>query len=219
MEKRFHELVPLILLARMPVMMKFFEKHVYRYRHVKEDAVRPDEVYKDNIIQNGEIHHAHSYKLEPDETGRLRWKDGDCLETLKGRAALSADLYRSGEYRLCCRFLCELTHYAVDAMTYPHLVHGRPWSDYHAHFEVEMARWLDFNYTHLDPIAFEPVHDIYKSAADEARALYPQAIDLVNRYVNGGQLSDAEMHALSVRIVKQVGCYWLTISQAFGEEE
>lgn len=70
----------MLTLKQMPKSFKtFFISNTYTEEQLKFDSDLPDLVDKDNILQNAEIHHAHSYKLKLQEDGKLHWIDGDAL--------------------------------------------------------------------------------------------------------------------------------------------
>ena len=86
MERKFHELAPLIALQFLPIAFRdWFLCSQFTEADIKRFAVAPDEEDHSNIEQDCISRHGHSYKMEM-RTGRLRYLDGDCLINLKAHA-------------------------------------------------------------------------------------------------------------------------------------
>lgn len=213
MNKQFHQLAPLLALHKMPEKFQaFFIAEGYTEDQLKTDADLPDMVDKDNITQDAEIHHAHSYKLEQREDGKLHWVDGDCLERLKALAADVHDFHAEGKLDLVRYALAKMTHYRVDALTYPHLHRGKPWSQYHELFETQMGHFITQHAEEIGALKFEPYEDVYKGARQTALTAWSEGIDVVKLYETGGRISPEQAMELCRRCVKGVGDLWLTLA-------
>ena len=218
MEEIYHQIIPLIVLEQMPDLQKLFKAQKYSKNKIMADAIRPDQVYKDSMAQTSEVHHAHSYKQHIVD-GRLCWRDGDCLERVK---ALAIDIHNyrtNNEWKNVCRFLCEWSHYAVDSHTYPHLVRGKPWSDFHISWELHQAKWIERNKHRIGQLEFAVCPDIYRAFVKDAREMYYDALNVVERLVKGEQMTDEENLALVRRIATVVGSGWLSITHKFWPTE
>ena len=158
MDAQFHRIAPLVALKHMPRGFRdFLIDGDFTEEKLCEIANYPDRLDHDNIRQCAEIHHAHSYKMERvarKGKGRscvweFKWIDGDCLKTIEGLAAFAVDAWK--EYQklglwplgwLTRYALAKVTHYRIDALTYPHLHRGEPWASHHTAFECRMDRWI-----------------------------------------------------------------------------
>jgi hypothetical protein len=218
MEKDYHQIIPCLVMDQMPDAFRdFFVAQKHTDELLKADAVRPDEVYHDNLAVGADIHHAHSYKLQPQKDGSLKWLDGDCIERVKA-IAIDVRNWRAsggGDYKLVCRGLGEMSHYAIDCHTYPHLFHGAPWSTHHVPWEVRQARWLRNHWRQIGPLKFALYKDLYKAFAGEAREMYPEAVRVVDNLEEGRQLTDGENLDLARKIATAVGSCWLTVTAKF----
>ena len=223
MEKVYHQLISVTVLAAMPRLAEFFEAEGYPHARIEEDAIRPDTVYHDSMMQNAELHHAHSIKLAPGPAGSLRWQDGDCIDSIKAYAGMIVRHYRSKDFSLVCRYLIELSHYLVDAMTLPHLVRGKPWSDFHMSFEIDQARWLEEHVGVLGPLSFTREKSVFRAALARAKALYPEAQDVAQCLDQGSYLflgmTDADAMTYARKIAIAVGSTWLTITDPLFPKE
>lgn len=215
MEAAYHQIIPCMVLRQMPdELQEFFEAQGHTDEMLKADAIRPDEVYHDNIASGPDVHHAHSYKLI-ERDGKLRWNDGDCIERVKAIAIDVHNWRQSGDYPLVCRGLGEMSHYVVDCHTYPHLYHGKPWSTHHIAFEIHQARWLTEHQEEIGELDFCVYKNLYQTFAREARELYPEAVSVVARLEDGDTLTDEESLSLARRIATAVGSAWLTVTAKF----
>ncbi len=218
MNKQFHQLAPILALAQMPDKFRaFFIAQNYTEEQLKIDADIPDEVDKDNLLQDAEIHHAHSYKLREitDAKGNkhLDYLDGDCLQRLKGLAADAHDFYREGKLDMVRYTLAKMTHYRIDALTYPHLHKGRPWSKHHEAFETHMGHFIVQHAPEIGQLKFEACEDIYKAARVTALAAWYEGRDLVELYEQGKCVPDETALMVCKRCVQAVGSLWITLAQ------
>ncbi|GEM_PF-5547678 len=223
MEAAYHEIIALTVLARLPQLRGFFDAAGHTDMMIREDAVRPDTCYHDSVMQNAELHHAHSIKLFVAPSGQLRWRDGDCIDSIKAYSGMCLRYYASKDFDLVCRSLVELSHYIVDGMTFPHLVRGKPWSDYHMSFEISMAAWLRENEYVIPTLVFTREKSIFRSALARAKALYPQALDVVfalekGTYGNIG-MTDADALTYTCKVAAAVGSAWITIMSSLFPKE
>jgi hypothetical protein len=211
--KIFHQLVPLIALKFMPESFKsFLISDGYTEENIKTDADLPDEVDKDNLTQDAEIHHAHSYKLE-EKDGKLHYLDGDCLERLKGLCADAHDFKAEKRLDDLRYVLSKMTHYRVDSLTYPHLHKGKPWSKYHTKFEDEMGKFIEKHQDEITGITFEPYKDIYKSCRTTALDMWYKGRDAVQKFEKGEKLTDEEKLEICKTCVKGIGDLWTTLEK------
>jgi hypothetical protein len=214
MDTKYHEIMAVTAIRQIPQLKDFYDAQGYTEEMIREDAVRPDMVYKDSLLQGAELHHAHSYK-EHVVDGRVCWLDGDCLERVKALAGDCRNYRANNDYRLMCRFLGEWTHYAVDCHTYPHLVKGQPWTTYHMPFEIKQGKWLEHNQDRIGKLNFVIYKDIYKAFCKDAREMYPEALKVVKVLQDDKPLSDSKNLALARRIGTAVGSGLLTITHKF----
>lgn len=168
-------------------------------------------VDKDNITQDAEIHHAHSYKLEEKE-GKLHWVDGDVLERLKGLAADVHDFRTEGRMDMARYSLAKITHYRIDALTYPHLHRGNPWARHHEHFETEMGAFLVKHQDEIGALSFIPYKDVYKDSRKTALEMWYEGRDVVQALERGEQISDEQKLAICRKCVQEVGNLWITLA-------
>lgn len=194
----------------------FFICPTYSEQQLQTDADLPDMVDKDNLVQDAEIHHAHSYKLQEitDAKGNkyLDYLDGDCLQRLKGLAADVHDFYREGKLDMVRYCLAKMTHYRVDALTYPHLHRGQPWSLYHTKFEDHMGRFIVEHQGEIGQLEFEPYKDLYKGARETALKAWYEGRDLVAKLEQGEDVPDEAALKICLDCVKAVGDTWLTLA-------
>lgn len=217
MNKQFHQLAPILALKQMPEKFQaFFISDGYTEEQLKTDADLPDMVDKDNITINSEIHHAHSYKLQEITDAKgikyLDWLDGDCLQRLKALAADVHDFHAEGKLDMLRYALAKMTHYRVDALTYPHLHRGKPWSEYHERFETEMGHFIVRHAQEIGTLKFEPYEDIYKAARKTAEQAWYEGRDLVGVYEAGGSISDEQALMICRKCVKGIGDLWMTLT-------
>lgn len=213
MNKAFHQNAPLIALKFMPDSFKaFLICPTYIEEQLKIDADIPDMVDKDNICQDAEIHHAHSYKMQMKDD-QLHWIDGDALERLKGLCADAHDFHAENKPDLVRYCLGKMTHYRIDSLTYPHLHRGKPWSDHHAPFETEMGHFILANKDKIDQMKFTPYDDIYKACRKTALEMWPKGLDIVAKYEQGIPLTDEEKFDVLRICVQGIGDLWLTLAK------
>lgn len=211
MNSVFHKTAPRIALNLMPeVFQEFMLSGGYTLEQMGIDATISDAVDKDNITINADIHHAHSYKLE-EKDGQLHWADGDCLERLKALSADAHDFKAEGKLDMVRYALAKMTHYRVDALTYPHLHRGKPWNLYHEKFETQMGQFIMTHANEVGELKFSPVKDIYKAARITAIDAWYQGRDLVAIYESGGRVSDEQALEICRNAVQAIGDLWLTI--------
>lgn len=187
----------------------------YSEKQLQIDATLPDSTDKDNITQDAEIHHAHSYKLELREDKKLYWKDGDVLERLKGLCADAHDFKAENRLDMVRYCLGKMTHYRVDALTYPHLFYGKPWNQYHEKFETEMGHFVNNNQDRIAsiPFQFKPYKDIYKESRKTALLAWYQGFDLIKIYGSGNKVSDEQALEICKMCIQGVGDLWTTLGK------
>ncbi|MHB1651683.1 MAG: hypothetical protein ACYCVD_04290 [Desulfitobacteriaceae bacterium] len=221
MNKQFHQLAPLLALKQMPDKFQaFFIAGGYTEDQLKIDADLPDTTDHDNITINSEIHHAHSYKLQEiaDAKGNkyLDYVDGDCLQRLKGLAADVHDFHAEGKPDMVRYALAKMTHYRVDALTYPHLHRGKPWSEYHDLFETQMGHFIVAHAEEIGPLKFETYEDVYKGTRQTALTAWYEGGELVKLYEIGGRISVEQAIEVCRKAVKGIGDTWLTLAGEMG---
>jgi hypothetical protein len=181
------------------------------------DATLPDLVDHDNLTQNAEIHHAHSYKLELHEDNQLHWKDGDCLERLKGLCSDVHDFNAERKLDMVRYSIVKSTHYLIDGSggTSPHNFRGKPWSTYHEKFELELGNWIKHNQSKLENMEFnfKEFKDIYKSCRKTAIDRWQLGKQIVDKYEQGIKLTDEEKLEICVFCINQVGNLWTTLGK------
>jgi hypothetical protein len=213
MNKTFHQTAPLIALALMPESFKaFLISEGFTEEDLKTDSDLPDMVDHDNITINAEIHHAHSYKLELREDGKLHWADGDALERLKGLCADVHDFHAEGRQDMVRYCIGKMTHYKVDSITYPHNHRGKPWSSYHEKFETELGHFIAKHKDEIGEITFEPYKDVYKDSRKLSLEMWPKGRDAVAKYESGEGLTDDEKLEICRICVKAIGDVWTTLA-------
>jgi len=213
MNKTFHQTAPIIALKMMPENFQaFLISGEYTIQNLQTDADIPDLVDKDNITQNAEIHHAHSYKLEFQE-GKLHWIDGDCLERIKAICADIHDFYKENKLDMVRYSLAKVTHYRIDALTYPHLHQGKPWSLYHTKFEDEIGEFIYHNQDKIKQIKFQPYKHIYKECRKTAIQMWYEGKNIVEKYENNIRLTDEEKLSICNKCIESVGDLWITLMQ------
>jgi len=220
MDKIFHRTAPIVALQYMPASFRdFLICPEFTEKNVSDIACYPDLLDHDNLRVCAEIHHAHSYKL--DASGK--WLDGDCLKTLEGLAAFALDAWK--EYQKVNQWplewltryaLAKLTHYRVDAMTYPHLHRGRPWSDHHGAFEAHMDAWLPSHVGDLGDFSFDPYAHVYKDCRKTALEAWRHGEEMVKRLEGGAKLTDDELMIAACDCVQGVGDLWTTLALQMG---
>lgn len=213
MNKEFHQLAPLLALRQMPEsFQKFFIADGFTTENIKELADIPDLVDKDNLTQDAEIHHAHSFKMQEVE-GRLKWLDGDVLERLKGLCADAHDFKAEGRLDMVRYCLAKSTHYRVDSLTYPHLFRGKPWSLYHQKFETELGHFIAANQAKIRELEFKPYKDIYKDCRQTAVDAWYQGKDVVAAFEKGEKLADQHKLHICRMCVQGIGDLWITLAR------
>lgn len=213
MNKQFHQTAPLIALKFMPDKFRaFLICETYTEENLKIDADIPDMVDKDNITQDAEIHHAHSYKMEMKD-GKLTWFDGDALERLKGLCADAHDFKAEAKPDLVRYCLGKMTHYRVDSLTFPHLHRGKPWSIHHAQFETEMGHFILANLDKIDHMEFTAYDDVYKACRKTAMEMWPLGLNIVQKYEAGTPLTDEDKTSVLRICVQGIGDLWLTLAK------
>jgi hypothetical protein len=218
LNKVFHQTAPLIALKFMPhEFQEFLLSDGYDIKNLQNDADLPDEVDKDNIEQDADIHHAHSYKLEEvtNEQGEkyLKWVGGDGMEKLKMIGSDIHDFYKEGKLDMVRYSLSKGTHYRIDVMTYPHLFKGKPWSLYHQKFEEEMGHFLVQNADKITNIIPKPYKDVYKDCRNTAIDMWYKGKEVVKIYEEEGTLLNHQDICLNtcLLIIKGVCDWWLTM--------
>jgi hypothetical protein len=224
MDAKFHKLAPLIALKYHPKLRAFLVCDEFTAEQVSTIATYPDLIDHDNLAQTAEIHHAHSYKLEM-QHGILKWIDGDCLKTIEGLCAFTVDAWREYEkvsawpLAWMVRYaLAKMTHYRIDALTYPHLHRGEPWSHYHANFEAHMDRWITRHHEELGPFEFIPYKHVYKECRQGALDTWERGRELVERLEAHKPPSDQDCLMAARSCIQGVGDLWLTLSIQMGIE-
>lgn len=217
MNKQFHQLAPLLALRQMPEKFQaFFISPTYTEQQLQTDADLPDLVDKDNLVQDAEIHHAHSYKLQEvtDKQGNkhLDHLDGDCLQRLKGLAADVHDFHAESKLDMLRYALAKMTHYRIDCLTYPHLHRGQPWSKHHEAFETYMGKFLVVNQGTIGQLEFTVYEDVYRGAREIALKAWYEGRDLVVKLEQGEDIPDDLALQVCRTCVKGVGDLWLTLA-------
>jgi hypothetical protein len=224
LDSGFHKIAPQLALDFMP---EFFRSFLICESFTLEDlaqiATYPDLLDHDNIRQNAEIHHAHSYKLDADG----KWLTGDCLKTVDVLCAFALDVWRelqklkslpcAGQLAWVVRYaLAKVTHYRIDALTYPHLHKGAPWSRHHAAFEAHMDKWIQKHRAEVGSFVFEPYSHVYKCCRQGAIESWGRGEELVQRIEAGDRFTDADCLMAARSCIQGVGDLWLTVSQQMG---
>ena len=214
MNAAFHKLAPALVLKQMPETFRsFMLTDGYTEEQLGKDADLPDTTDKDNLTQNSEIHHAHSYKLEMKD-GQLKWIDGDALERLKGLAADAHDFNAEGKLEMVRYCLAKMTHYIIDGSgpTYPHLHRGKPWSEYHEKFEKQMGFFISAHAQEIGPLTFHVSSDLYKRARATAFIGWSEGLEVVKDYqANGGISQEKALHICRFAL-QNIGDIWTTIA-------
>lgn len=212
MNKYFHQNIPLIALRQMPESFRdFLISGGFTESDLKKYADIPDEVDRDNLTQNSEIHHAHSYKLHEID-GKLKWIDGDCLERLKGLCADAHDFKAEGRLDMVRYCLAKMTHYRIDSLTYPHLHRGKPWSTHHQSFEDELGSFLSKHIDDIPKLAFKSYDDIYKACRATAIEMWHEGKEVVDLLESGKDLSYQQRISICIKAVQEVGNLWTTLA-------
>ena len=218
MNKSFHTLAPIIALEFMPKEFKtYLYSEGFTEDNLKIDADLPDELDRDNIAQNAEIHHAHSFKMEEakDADGKtyLKWLDGDVLETLKIESAVCVDFHKEKVNTMSRYFLAKLTHYKVDSLTFPHLNRGKPWSLYHEKFETEMGRFIVENEDKLlkQKIVPKEMKDVYFDSSVATKEMWYKAIPILEKYENKEKLTDKDKMEICTICIQGITDLWITL--------
>lgn len=191
---------------------KFFIAEGYTEEQLKTDADLPDMVDKDNITQDAEIHHAHSFKMQEVE-GRLKWLDGDVLERLKGLSADAHDFHAEGRSDMVRYCLAKMTHYRCDSLTYPHLHRGKPWSEHHAPFETELGGFIVKHQDEIGKLEFKPYDDVYKSCRRTAETMWHEGLEVITALEKGEKLTDEQKLHICRICVQGIGDLWLTLAK------
>ncbi len=220
MDKIFHRTAPIIALHYMPEgFQEFLICKEFTAKDISDIATYPDLLDHDNLRQNAEIHHAHSYKL--DAAGK--WIDGDCIKTLEGLCAFTLNAMK--EYGITNQWplawltryaLAKLTHYRIDCLTYPHLHHGKPWSEHHASFEKHMDAWINGHAWDLGDFKFEPYTHVYKECRKTALDAWKRGEELVERLEAGEKMTEEDCAIAARACVQGVGDLWLTLALQMG---
>ncbi len=224
MNSIFHSLAPQIALKspQLQPLAKFLFSDGFSIANLTTIACYPDLVDHDNVRQNAEIHHAHSYKL--DANGK--WLGGDAMKTIEAISAFSLNAYKEAITKdavpesplkwVCKYMLCKVSHYRIDATTYPHLHHGKPWSIHHTPFEDHMGKWLRNNQDKLGNFTFAPYKDVYKDCRKVALISWKYGLEAVNILEAGKPLPE-NFALMSARCcVQAVGDLWLTLALQMG---
>lgn len=212
MHKQFHQLAPLIALRRMPDKFQaFLIADNFTEEDLKRIADIPDLIGLDNIEQDPFCRHAHSYKMEI-VNGQLTWTDGGVLERMKSLAEDARDFYMEKNFAIVRYSLAKVTHYCIDSKTFPHLSPGKPWSEFHAKFEDQMAIFLIKHQGEISPIEFTAYKDVVKESDTIAKELWHVGQEVVKEYVSGGKVSDDVALDVCRRCVKAVGDLWITVA-------
>jgi hypothetical protein len=213
MNKVFHQTAPIIALNLMPKEFRdFMITNSYTIENIKTDAILPDSVDKDNILNNSIIQHGHSYKMKLVDD-KLELQDGDVLQRLIGLCADAHDFYVEGKLDMVRYSLSKATHYRIDALTYPHLHSGKPWSEYHVKFEDSLGKFIDKNKHLLVDIKFEILDEIEEACNKTAREMWYKAKNAVVKYEREEKLTDEEKLEICKVCVKAIGDLWLTIGK------
>lgn len=202
-------------------MSEEFKKYLYdegfTEDHLMTDADLPDLVDKDNISQNAEIHHAHSFKMEEDKNDKgeiyLKWLDGDVLETLKIESAICIDFHKEKINTMSRYFLAKLTHYKIDSLTFPHLNVGKPWSLYHVKFEDEMGKYISENKDKIlkQKIIPKVMKDVYYESGIITKEMWYKSIPILKKYENKEKLTDNDKIEICILCVQGVVDLWATL--------
>lgn len=218
MDKLFHQTVVTVALKFMPKEFQdFLITGNYTIQQLQNDAIVPDAIDKDNIENDCDIHHAHSYKLQEidskDGKKHLKWINGDGLEKLKLIGSDIHDFYKEGKIDLVRYSLAKGTHYRVDIMTFPHLYEGQPWSKYHTKFENEMGNFLYKNQQQIVNITPTLYHDIYKDCRNISIHQWYKGQETLNIYLKEGTILNNENICLQIcnDMIQGVCDWWLTI--------
>ena len=211
--KDFHQLAPLLALKQMPDKFQaFFIADGFTEEDLKRIADIPDLIDHDNIEQDPFCRHDHSYKMEI-VNGQLTWTDGGVLERMKSLAEDARDFYMEGNYPMVRYSLAKATHYCIDSKTFPHLSPGKPWSEYHAKFEDQMAVFLTKHQSEIGPIEFTAYKDVIGDSDKIAKELWQVGQTMVKDYITGGRVSVEVAMDVCRRCVKAVGDLWLTVAE------
>jgi hypothetical protein len=218
MDKIFHQTVPIIALKFMPKEFQdFMITNTYTISQLQNDAILPDAIDKDNMENDCDIHHAHSYKLQEVENkdGKkyLKWIDGDGLEKLKLIGSDVHDFYKENKLDLVRYSLAKGTHYRIDIITYPHLHRGKPWSLYHEKFENEMGKFLFENQDKIKDIKPNVYADIYKDCRQISIQEWYKGLKVVDIYEKENTLLNHEDICLEICILstKVICDWWFTL--------
>lgn len=219
MNAKFHKTAPIIALNNMP---ESFQTYMITNTYTKEqlgiDADIPDMVDKDNITQDAEIHHAHSYKLDKVD-GKVKWIDGDCLERLKGICSDAHDFHAEKKDDMLRYSLAKMTHYIVDGSgcTYPHNHRGKPWSIHHIAFEDDLGNFIIKHQDELmkEKFEFKPVKDIYKYCRQGAVDMYDEGMAVVANFENKVDMTDEQKIELCKKAIQRIGDIWTTLGMEF----
>lgn len=216
MNKVFHMTAPIIALKFMPQEFRdFLIADGFTEEELAIAADLPDTTDKDNLTQDGDTHHAHSYKLGLKDDGQLHWLDGDCLEKLKALCGLVHDEKAENDLHEARKFLGKMCHYRIDALTYPHLHRGKPWNDYHEKFETELGKFMA---AHKDEIlalnlVATPYHDVYKDCRATAIEMWHEGLEVVKLYENGEKLPDGLKMSICTKAVQGIIDMWSMIAK------
>jgi hypothetical protein len=115
--------------------------------------------------------------------------------------------------------LAKMTHYRIDALTYPHLHRGEPWSHYHASFEAHMDRWITRHNEELGAFEFIPYRHVYKECRLMAIETWERGRQLVERFQAGKPPSDQDLVMAARCCIQGVGDLWLTLSIQMGIDQ
>jgi len=190
--KAFHQNAPQIALKFMPDSFKsFLICPSYTVEQLQIDAVLPDSTDHDNIENDPLCKHAHSYKMEMQDD-KLVWIDGDALERIKSLCEDAHDFHAEGKLDMLRYCLGKVTHYRVDALTYPHLSHGKPWSEHHAQFETMMGAFIMKNLDKVGDFTFTAYDDVYKACHKTAMEMWPVGLEIVKKYEASLPMTDED---------------------------
>lgn len=211
--KDFHQLAPLIALKQMPEKFQaFFIADDYTEENIKHDAELPDLVDLDNIEQDPFCRHAHSWKLEL-VNGQLTKTDGGCIDRIKSLAEDARDFYMEKNFAMVRYSLAKATHYIIDSKTFPHLSPGKPWSEFHAKFEDQMATFIIKHQDEIGPIEFVAYKDVVQESDAIAKDLWQVGQGVVKDYLTGGKVSVDVAMDVCRRCVRAVGNLWTTVAE------
>lgn len=193
----------------------FLITDTYTIDQLKIDAVIPDAIDHDNLTQNAEIHHAHSFKMEETKNGKgeiyLKWLDGDVLERLKGISADIHDFYAEGKLDMVRYSFGKNSHYRIDALTPPHLHRGKPFSLHHTEFETDMGKFITKHKDEIGNFEFHPYKDIYKDCRRTAETMWHKGLEIVDILEKGEKISDEVKLDICRICVQEVGNLWTTL--------